>query len=72
MDTNSDSPVTSIVSDNGQSKIFVASFADGKVKVFDRRLDEEESIVRTYSEHTSWVQNVRAHPTVSSQFLSGR
>lgn len=72
MDTNSDSPVTAIASDQGSSTTFVASFADGTVKVFDRRLDEEDAIVRSYGEHQSWVQNVRWHPHLGAQFLSGR
>uniref|UniRef100_A0A0W0FX59 C2H2-type domain-containing protein n=1 Tax=Moniliophthora roreri TaxID=221103 RepID=A0A0W0FX59_MONRR len=70
LDTDSNSPVTSIVTDHGASQTFVAGFGDGVVKVFDRRLEEEESIIRTYSEHTSWIQNVRPHPTAGSQFLS--
>lgn len=72
LDTNSDSPVTAIASDQGSSTTFVASFADGTVKVFDRRLDEEDAIVRSYGEHQSWVQNVRWHPHLGAQFLSGR
>lgn len=72
LDTNSDSPVTAIASDQGSSTTFVASFADGTVKVFDRRLDEEDAIVRSYGEHRSWVQNVRWHPHLGAQFLSGR
>ncbi|KAJ6604969.1 hypothetical protein B0H10DRAFT_2077476 [Mycena sp. CBHHK59/15] len=70
LDTNSESPVTAIVCDVGPSQIFAASFANGEVKVFDRRLEEENSVVRNYVEHESWVQNVRCHPTTSSQFLS--
>ncbi|KAK1224893.1 Target of rapamycin complex 1 subunit kog1 [Marasmius sp. AFHP31] len=70
METNSDSPVTSIVSDHGASQMFVAGFGDGLVKVFDRRLEEEESIVATFSDHSSWIQNVRPHPTTGLQFLS--
>lgn len=72
LDTNSDSPVTAIASDQGSSTMFVASFADGTVKVFDRRLDEEDAIVRSYGEHQSWVQNVRWHPHLGGQFLSAR
>lgn len=72
MDTNSDSPVTTIVSDHGASQTFVAGFADGAIKVFDRRIEEEESIIRHYSEHKAWVQNARPHPSVTSQFLSCR
>ncbi|KAF8641036.1 hypothetical protein AX17_000681 [Amanita inopinata Kibby_2008] len=69
LETNSDSPVTCIASDPGSSQTFLASFADGTVRMFDRRL-EEDSIVRSYSEHTSWIQNVRWHPTYSGQYLS--
>jgi regulatory associated protein of mTOR len=72
MDTNSESPVTAIVSDHGAAQTFIASFADGVVKVFDRRLEEEDSIVRTYSEHTSWAQSVHWHPALSGQLLSAR
>ena len=72
LDTNSDSPVTALASDQGSSTTFAASFADGTVKVFDRRLDEEDAIVRSYGEHQSWVQNVRWHPQLGAQFLSGR
>jgi regulator-associated protein of mTOR len=72
LDTNSDSPVTALVSDHAAAQTFIASFADGKIKVFDRRLEDEDAIVRIYSEHTSWVQNVRWHPTLSGQLLSAR
>ncbi|KAF5312958.1 hypothetical protein D9619_002557 [Psilocybe cf. subviscida] len=70
LQTNSESPVTAISSDNGQGQIFAASFADGVVKVFDRRMEEEDSIVRTYADHTTWVQNVCWHPSQSGQFIS--
>jgi regulator-associated protein of mTOR len=64
--------VTAIVSDEGSSQNFIASFADGEIKVFDRRMEEENVAVRSYSDHTSWVQNVRWHPKLSGQFLSAR
>ncbi|KAG6849018.1 hypothetical protein H0H93_011963, partial [Arthromyces matolae] len=68
--TCSESPVTAIVSDSMADQTFIASFADGVVKVFDRRLHEQDAIVRTYSEHTSWVQNARWHPTSRHQLFS--
>ncbi|KAJ2926719.1 hypothetical protein H1R20_g10361, partial [Candolleomyces eurysporus] len=70
LDTNSDSPVTSICSDHQSNQTFIATFADGVVKIFDRRLEEEDAIVRTYSEHTSCVQNARWHPRYGAKFLS--
>ena len=54
--------MTIITSDQRSLTTFVASFVDGTVKVFDRRLDEENVVVQFYGEHQSWVQNVRWHP----------
>lgn len=60
-------------SEEGVSKVFLASFADGAVKVFDRRLEEEDAIVRAYpAAHSAWVQNVKMHPSLTGQFLSAR
>ncbi|KXN84995.1 WD repeat-containing protein mip1 [Leucoagaricus sp. SymC.cos] len=70
LDTNSESPVTAISSDMGNSQTFAASFADGMVKIFDRRIEDEDSIVRTYSDHTAWVQNVRWHARKGYQLMS--
>jgi regulatory associated protein of mTOR len=70
MDTNTNSPVTCICSDQQGIKTFVAGFAEGSIKMFDQRLEEEESIIRTFSEHTSWIQKIRPNPTNSHQFLS--
>ncbi|CCM02264.1 uncharacterized protein FIBRA_04347 [Fibroporia radiculosa] len=69
--TNSESPLTAIVSDEASSSTFLASFADGVVKVFDRRMDEDDAVVRSYSDHYSWVQNVKWHPTLGAHFISG-
>jgi regulator-associated protein of mTOR len=68
----SDAPVTSIVSDSGIASTFVAGFADGTVRVFDRRLEEEDAIVRCFDAHPSSVQNVCWHPSHGSQILSAR
>ncbi|KAJ3774118.1 hypothetical protein FB446DRAFT_492928 [Lentinula raphanica] len=70
IDTSSEAPVTSIASDPGPSQMFVAGFGDGWIKVFDRRLEEEEAIVQTHRGHFAWVQNVKPHPTMMYQFLS--
>ncbi|OBZ68569.1 WD repeat-containing protein mip1 [Grifola frondosa] len=70
LDTDSESPITSMISDEGSSSTFLASFADGVIKVFDRRLEEDDAVVRSYSHHTSWVQNVKWHPNYGGQFMS--
>jgi regulator-associated protein of mTOR len=72
LETNSDSPVTAIASERGPSSVLLASFADGIIKVFDRRLEEEDAVVRSFNEHTNWVQNVRWQPHFGNQFLSAR
>jgi len=70
LDTNSDSPVTAIASERGPSSVLLASFADGVIKVCDRRLEEEDAVVRSFNEHANWVQNVRWQPHFGNQFLS--
>ena len=72
LETNSDSPVTAIASERGPSSVLLASFADGVIKVFDRRLEEEDAVVRSFNEHTNWVQNVGWQPHFGNQFLSAR
>ena len=58
--------------DGSTSTVFLTSFGDGKVKIFDRRLEEDDAIVRTYSAHSSWVQKVKWHPAAPTQFVSAR
>ncbi|KAJ7163422.1 hypothetical protein C8R43DRAFT_879598, partial [Mycena crocata] len=72
LNTNSENPVTSIVSHDSiaHSQIFAASFGNGEVKVYDRRLGESNSVIRQYTEHKSWVQNICCEPTSDFQFLS--
>lgn len=64
--------MTSIMSDYGSPSTFITAFADGAIKMFDRRLEEEDAVVRSYQGHHSWVQNVRYHPKFNEQFLSAR
>ena len=47
--------MTAIVSEGGSSHHLAASFGDGIVKVFDRRLEEDDAVVRTYTDHAAWV-----------------
>ena len=63
--------MTAIISDDGLSSTFLAGFADGVVKLFDRRLDEEDAIVRSYNDHGSWIQKVKWYPAYDGH-LDGR
>lgn len=58
--------------EDGNSTVFMTSFGNGLVKIFDRRLEEDEAIVRQYSAHSSWVQKVKWHPTIPAQIVSAR
>ncbi|EKM61656.1 uncharacterized protein PHACADRAFT_248390 [Phanerochaete carnosa HHB-10118-sp] len=70
IDTQEESPITSMKCEDGNLSVFVASFGDGVMKVFDRRLEEDEAVVRHYPAHSSWVQKVKWHPTIPAQFVS--
>lgn len=72
IDTQEESPITSMKCEDGNQSVFVASFGNGVMKIFDRRLEEDEAVVRHYSAHSSWVQKVKWHPTIPAQFVSAR
>jgi len=57
--TLAQSPVTAIASDHQSNSTFVATFADGAMRVFDKRCKPEDAVVRVYRDHQTWVQNVR-------------
>lgn len=70
--TQSESPVTSIASDPESTSTFIASFGDGSIKLFDRRLDEEESVVRVFREHSTWIRGARWQRGASKDLVSAR
>ncbi|KAK7436889.1 Target of rapamycin complex 1 subunit kog1 [Stygiomarasmius scandens] len=67
LQTGSNSPLTSLVCDPAPSQMFAAGFGDGCVKLFDER---EKLVVGIVGKHTSWIQNIRPHPTRTRQFMS--
>lgn len=70
--TLSESPVTAMAFDPEAPTLFMASFGDGSAHLYDRRCDEEEAIVRTFREHSTWIQAVRWQPGSSRDFVSAR
>ncbi|KZS92589.1 hypothetical protein SISNIDRAFT_486598 [Sistotremastrum niveocremeum HHB9708] len=73
--TNAESPATCIASDHDSSAIFVAGFGDGVMRVFDTRIEEGDAVVRTYRDHSAWVQGVKwqrgAHKELVSASSNG-
>lgn len=70
--TQSESPVTSISSNPDSPSLFMAGFGDGRIQLFDRRLDSEDCVVRSYSGHRDWVQGVRWQKGSLKDFVSAR
>ncbi|KAK9472050.1 raptor N-terminal caspase like domain-containing protein [Dipodascopsis tothii] len=67
----SGSPITSLTSDLVLNEIFIAGFGDGAVRVYDRRLDAREAMVRVWKYHPSWVLNVHMQRGGSRELISG-
>lgn len=54
----SSSSITSITSDQVAGDIFIAGFDDGSLRVYDRRLDTRESMVRTWKNGVGGSKNI--------------
>ncbi|KAK6353418.1 hypothetical protein TWF696_005383 [Orbilia brochopaga] len=54
----SGSCITSLTSDQVAGNIFVAGFGDGAVRVYDRRLDPRDAMIKVWKEHRAWVTTV--------------
>lgn len=68
--TQSESPVTSISSDPDSPSLFIAGFGDGSMHLFDKRLDDEDCIVRSFRGHSSWIQGTRWQKGAGKDFVS--
>lgn len=66
--TDCNSCVTSLSSDG---QIVVAGCGDGSIRVFDRRLSQNEARVLTWREHSGWVVNcaLRDHTIISGSVM---
>lgn len=71
----SSSLITSLTSDQLSGNIFVAGFADGSLRVYDRRLDSRDSMVRlwrsTGGKQNSWINNVHLQRGGYRELVSG-
>ncbi|KAK9463661.1 raptor N-terminal caspase like domain-containing protein [Lipomyces oligophaga] len=67
----SGSPVTSLTSDQVAGHIFIAGFGDGALRVYDRRIDPREAMVKVWKYHKSWVINVHMQRGGARELASG-
>ncbi|CAJ0967179.1 unnamed protein product [Ranitomeya imitator] len=67
--TGADSCVTSLSCASNRSLI-VAGLGDGTVRIFDRRMSQNDCRVMTYREHTSWVIKTHIETHAKGNVLS--
>ncbi|KAG9473482.1 hypothetical protein GDO78_004012 [Eleutherodactylus coqui] len=67
--TGADSCVTSLSCDSHRSLI-VAGLGDGSVRIFDRRMSQNDCRVMTYREHTAWVVKTHLQKETDGNILS--
>lgn len=67
----SGSPVTSLTSDQVAGNIIIAGFGDGAVRVYDRRLNQYSSMVKSWKSHQSWVLNARMQRGGARELVTG-
>lgn len=72
IETHAEAPCTALALEGVQGQTFLAGFADGGVKVMDRRMEEEDAVVREYRVHTTWVQGIKWNPISPTQFYTAR
>lgn len=67
--------VTSITSDQLAGNIFVAGFADGSLRVYDRRMDSRDSMIRLWrsgnGRQRTWINNVHMQRGGYRELVSG-
>lgn len=61
-----------MTADFASSPLIVAGFADGTVKVFDRRLRDTDSVVKIHREHASWVVRAKCQKYDEKALVTAR
>jgi regulator-associated protein of mTOR len=70
----SSSSITSLTSDQVAGNVFVGGFGDGTVRVYDRRLDPRDSMVKLWknpNNERSWIQNLHMQRGGYRELVSG-
>ncbi|KAI5779073.1 putative TORC1 growth control complex subunit Kog1 [Geopyxis carbonaria] len=67
----SGSCITSLTSEQVAGNIFVAGFGDGALRVYDRRLNPRDSMVKVWKDHKSWIVKVHMQRGGMRELVSG-
>lgn len=69
----SSSAITSLTSDQVSGNIFVSGFGDGSIRVYDRRLDPRDSMVKLWRSNgeRTWITNVHMQRGGYRELVSG-
>ncbi|EMR10687.1 hypothetical protein PNEG_00838 [Pneumocystis murina B123] len=69
--TKSRNCITSITSDEVDGNIFVASFGDGTIRIYDQRNSPRDAIVRIWKEHKTWIPTISMQKCGNRELVSG-
>ncbi|CAJ0651147.1 10538_t:CDS:2 [Entrophospora sp. SA101] len=67
--TRSGSSITSLTSDGGD--LFAAGYADGAVRLFDRRIQPRDALIMTSKEHKNFIINIVWQRGAGHKLVSG-
>lgn len=68
----SETPLTSLSYNPEEPYLLAATFADGVIKMMDRRMDDEEGIVMARKEQHTWIQSGRWQRSSRRDFMTAR
>lgn len=54
----SGSCITSLTSDQVANQIFAAGFGDGAVRIYDKRLNARDAMIKLWKDHKAWVTDI--------------
>lgn len=66
----SGSCITSLTSDQVANQIFAAGFGDGAVRIYDKRLNARDAMIKLWKDHKAWVTDIHMQRGGSRELVS--
>lgn len=66
----SGSCITSLTSDQVANQIFAAGFGDGAVRVYDKRLNARDAMIKLWKDHRAWVTDIHMQRGGNRELIS--